>query len=70
MLRALAAFSVRRRWLVLVTWVLLVGGVLVAGQTYGGSFSNDVSIEDTDSQAAHDALERKFPEMSGRPGPR
>jgi RND superfamily putative drug exporter len=65
MLRALAAFSVRRRWLVIVTWVLLVGGVLVAGQTYGGSFSNDVSIEDTDSQAAHDALERKFPEMSG-----
>ena len=65
MLRALATFSVRHRWLVIVTWVLLVGGVLVAGQTYGGSFSNDLSIEDTDSQAAYDALEEKFPEMSG-----
>ena len=65
MLRALATFSVRRRWLVIVTWLLLVGGVLVAGQTYGGSFSNDVSIQDADSQAAYDALEQKFPEMSG-----
>jgi RND superfamily putative drug exporter len=65
MLRALATFSVRRRWLVIVTWLLLVGGVLTAGQTYGGSFSNDVSIAGTDSQAAYDALEAKFPEMSG-----
>ncbi|MDP3969329.1 MAG: MMPL family transporter [Nocardioides sp.] len=65
MLRALAIFSVRRRWLVIVTWLLLVGGVLAAGQTYGGSFSNDLSIEDADSQAAYDALAEKFPEMSG-----
>ena len=65
MLRALATFSVRRRWLVIVTWLLLVGGVLAAGQAYGGSFSNDLSIEDTDSQAAYDALEEKFPTMSG-----
>jgi putative drug exporter of the RND superfamily len=65
MLRALATFSVRHRWLVIVTWLLLVGGVLAAGQTYGGSFSNDLSIEETDSQAAYDALAEKFPEMSG-----
>ena len=65
MLRALATFSVRHRWLVIVTWVLLVGGVLAAGQTYGGSFSNDLSIEDSDSQAAYDSLEERFPEMSG-----
>ncbi|WEV78195.1 MMPL family transporter [Janibacter cremeus] len=65
MLRALATFSVRHRWLVIVTWLLLVGGLLFAGQSYGGSFSNDMSIEDTDSQAAYDALEEQFPEMSG-----
>lgn len=65
MLRALATFSVRRRWLVIVTWLLLVGGVLAAGLTYGGSFSNDLSIEDADSQAAYDTLAEKLPEMSG-----
>jgi RND superfamily putative drug exporter len=48
-----------------MTWLLLVGAVLFAGQTHGRSFSNDLSIEDTDSQAAHVALEEKFPEVSG-----
>ncbi len=65
MLSELATFSVRHRWLVIVTWLLLVGGVLAAGQISGGSFSNDLSIEDTDSQAAYDALQERFPEMSG-----
>lgn len=65
MLRALATFSVRHRWAVIATWLLLVGGVLAAGQTYGGSFSNDLSIQGTDSQAARDALVEKFPELSG-----
>jgi RND superfamily putative drug exporter len=65
MLRTLATFSVRHRWSVIATWLLLVIGVLVAGQTYGGTFSNDLSLENTDSQAAHDALKQKFPEMSG-----
>ena len=65
MLRQFATFSVRHKWLVIVTWLVLVVGASVAGQTYGGSFSNDLSVEDTDSQDAYDALERKFPEMSG-----
>jgi len=65
MLRALATFSVRHGWLVIVTWLLLVGGVLAAGQSYGGSFSNDLSIEESDSQAAYDALQEKFPQMAG-----
>lgn len=65
MLRGLATFSVHHRWLVIVTWLLLVGGLLGGGQAYGGSFSNDLSIEDTDSQAAYDTLADRFPEMSG-----
>ncbi|HEX2893480.1 MAG TPA: MMPL family transporter [Marmoricola sp.] len=65
MLRALASFSFRHRWPVIVLWVLLAGGMLVAGRTYGGSFSNDLSIRSTDSQAAYDALATKFPEMAG-----
>jgi len=65
MLRRLATVSVRHKWLVIATWLLLVAGATVAGQTYGGSFSNDLSVDGTDSQAAHDALVEKFPEMSG-----
>ncbi|WP_296607079.1 MMPL family transporter, partial [Nocardioides sp.] len=65
MLRALGSLSVRHRWLVIVVWLLLVGGVLVTGRSVGGSFSNDLSVEGTDSQAAYDALVTTFPEMSG-----
>ncbi len=65
MLRALGTLSVRHRWAVIAMWLLLVGGVLVAGRSYGGSFSNDLSVSGTDSQAAYDALVTTFPEMSG-----
>ncbi|GAA3166454.1 MMPL family transporter [Blastococcus jejuensis] len=65
MLRLLATFSVRHRWLVIATWLLLVVGATLAGQTYGGSFTNDLSVQGADSQAAYDALAEKFPEVSG-----
>ncbi|HEX6248914.1 MAG TPA: MMPL family transporter [Nocardioidaceae bacterium] len=65
MLHTLATFSVRHRWFVVLTWVALVAGATVAGQAAGGSFSNDLSVEGTDSQAAYDTLSAEFPEMSG-----
>ena len=65
MLRTLATFSVRHRFMVVATWLVIVVGVLFAGQSYGGSFSNDLSIQDSDSQQAYDALKKDFPEMSG-----
>ena len=65
MLRRLATFSVRHRWLVIVTWLFVVVGVTAAGQSLGGSFSNDLSVEDADSQSAYETLAEKFPELSG-----
>ncbi len=65
MLRSLATFSVRHKWLVIVTWLLVVVGATAAGQSLGGSFSNDLSVEDADSQAAYNTLAKKFPQMSG-----
>ncbi|WP_162891186.1 MMPL family transporter [Aeromicrobium sp. A1-2] len=65
MLRRLASLSVRFRWLVILTWLLLVISVGVLGQSIGGSFSNNLSVDNTDSQAAYATLTTKFPEMSG-----
>ncbi|GAB2738197.1 MMPL family transporter [Nocardioides pakistanensis] len=65
MLHALASFSVRHRWFVVLAWLALVVGATVAGQNLGGSFNNDLSVEGTDSQAAYDTLAGEFPEMSG-----
>ena len=65
MLRKIATFSVHHKWLVVATWLLVVVGATVAGQSLGGSFSNDLSVEGTDSRAAYDTLAKRFPETSG-----
>lgn len=65
MLAALGRFSVRHRWLVVITWVVMLLGAVAAGREYGGSFTNDLTLSDTDSQAAYDTLRERFPDMSG-----
>jgi RND superfamily putative drug exporter len=51
--------------LVLVGWLLLLTGAVAAGQAYGGSFNNDLTLADTDSQAAYDTLRERFPDLAG-----
>ena len=65
MLAALGRFSVRHRWLVVVTWAVVLAGALAGGHQYGGSFTNDLTLSNTDSQAAYDTLRERFPDMSG-----
>ncbi|PLW70070.1 hypothetical protein C0036_20220, partial [Streptomyces sp. DJ] len=65
MLAALARFSVRHRWPVIALWLLAVLGAGLAAQQAGGSFSNDLTLSGTDSQAAHDTLRERYPELSG-----
>ncbi|MGC1215095.1 MAG: MMPL family transporter [Micromonospora sp.] len=65
MLAALGRFSVRHRWLVVITWVVLLLGAVVAGRQFGGSFTNDLTLSNTDSQAAYDTLRDRFPDMAG-----
>lgn len=65
MLGAVGRFSVRHRWLVLTTWALLLLGAAVGAHEYGGSFTNDLTLANTDSQSAYDTLRERFPDMSG-----
>lgn len=46
-------------------WLLLLAGVGVANRSAAGSFTNDLSLSGTDSQAAYQALREDFPEISG-----
>jgi RND superfamily putative drug exporter len=64
-LAALGRFSVRHRWFVLMTWILLLVGALAGGQQLGGSFANDLTLSGTDSQAAYDVLRERFPDLAG-----
>ncbi|MBQ0986788.1 MMPL family transporter [Streptomyces sp. F63] len=65
MLSSLARFSVRHRWLVIALWLLAVLGAGLAARSSGGEFSNDLTLSDSDSQAAYDTLRERYPDMSG-----
>lgn len=65
MLGVLARISTRYRWVVVIAWALLVLGALFGSKAYGGTFSNDLTLAGTDSQAAYDQLRSEFPELAG-----
>ncbi|XVQ14639.1 MMPL family transporter [Spirillospora sp. CA-255316] len=52
----LAAFAHRRRWLALILWVAVLGGVWTAASFTGDGYRDDVSLPGTESQRAADLL--------------
>jgi putative drug exporter of the RND superfamily len=60
MLRRLASFCYRRRWRVLIAWVIVLVGVNVLAQTAGGTLLKTFSLPGSESQRAFDALGRNF----------
>jgi putative drug exporter of the RND superfamily len=56
---------VRRRRLVVLAWVLVALGAVLAGQASGGSTSDVFEIDGVESQQALDVLEEDFPEAAG-----
>ena len=60
MLRRLASFCYRRRWRVLIAWVVLLVGVNVLAQTVGGDLLKTFSLPGSESQAAFDTLNHNF----------
>ncbi len=68
MLARIALFSYRKRWLVLFAWVALLAGLTYWSQTAGSAFSTDFNIPDSDSQAALDLMQTRFPARSGATG--
>lgn len=65
MLGVLAGISTRYRWIVLMVWIVLILGMTVSSRAIGGTFSNDLTLAGTDSQAAYDTLRGQFPELAG-----
>ncbi|WP_432825282.1 MMPL family transporter [Dactylosporangium sp. CA-092794] len=61
-----AAF--RRRWLVLILWIVVLGGLGAAAAAFHGPTSSDFTMPGTESQRAIDSLKQQFPEASGATG--
>ncbi|MEU8340980.1 putative drug exporter of the RND superfamily [Actinomadura meyerae] len=52
----IAAFAHRRRWLALILWVAVMGGVWTVASVVGDDYRNDFSLPGTESQQAADLL--------------
>ncbi|MEU4690432.1 MMPL family transporter [Actinoplanes sp. NPDC023714] len=57
--------SVRRPWLTIVFWVLLVVAALGVASAAGGTTADDYDVPGTSSQAGTDLLRERFPQLAG-----
>jgi RND superfamily putative drug exporter len=67
-LERIAAFAVRRHWIVIVAWVVILGGLLAANSAWGGSYANNYTVSGSGSAAGLDRLNRDFPQQGGYAG--
>jgi putative drug exporter of the RND superfamily len=67
-LESLGGFSVRRHWVVIVAWVIILGGLLAARQQWGGSYVNNYNIPGTQSDDGLNRLNSTFSSQGGYSG--
>ena len=60
-----ARFAVRRRRAVLAAWIAAAALLLIVGIRFGEGFENSFTLPGTESQAAFDLLEERFPARAG-----
>ncbi|WP_308467020.1 MMPL family transporter [Rathayibacter soli] len=65
LLYRIGAFAAKRRFLVVVVWLLVVVAAMVGAKIFDGQMSQSVEIPGTQSQTAIDMLQSRFPQASG-----
>jgi len=68
LLYRLGRTSFRRRGLVVIIWLALLGALGAGAFAFKGATSSDFTMPGTESQRAIDALRQEFPEASGATG--
>ena len=64
-MRTLGVWSYRHPAVIVLLWLLAIGGVQVAAGMVGPDYRNSFALPETDSQAAVDLLDERFAEASG-----
>jgi RND superfamily putative drug exporter len=68
LLERLGAFSARRWWIVIIAWLIILGGLLAAHHAFGGEYVNNYTVAGTDSAVGRDVLNDTFPQQGGYAG--
>ncbi len=64
-MQSLARFCFRRRWLVLVTWLVIAVAAVVISTGVGSNYNSSFTLPGTQTQKALDLLKADFPTVSG-----
>jgi len=67
-LERLGGFSARRHWIVIVAWVLILGGLLAARSAFGGQYVNNYNVPGTESDEGLNRLNDTFSSQGGYAG--
>ncbi len=55
----------RRRWQIVIAWLVTLGALTVANLFFGGDYLSEFRVPGTQSQTARDLLAQRFPARSG-----
>ena len=58
-------FAARRRWTVILVWLAVVVGASALAGALGNHLQSSFTVPGTQAQSALDALEQRFPQISG-----
>ena len=67
-LERLAGFAARRWWVVIIAWVIILGGLLAAKNAFGGEYANNYTVSGSDSASGLNVLNNTFPQQGGYGG--
>ncbi len=62
MMKTLATFSFRHRWLVVVAWIAAVVGATMLASAVGGEYADGGRLVGTDSDSAYELINRESPD--------
>ena len=68
LLERLAGVAARRRWIFIVGWMIVLGGLLGAKHSFGGEYVNNYTISGSDSATGLNVLNSTFPQQGGYGG--
>ena len=68
MLERLGGLAARRHWIVIVGWLVILGGLLGARSAWGGTYVNNYSVPGSGSSDGLNRLNSTFPQQGGYGG--
>ena len=67
-LERLGDFAARRHWIIIIAWLVILGGLFGLRQAFGGEFVNNYTVSGSDSATGLDVLHSTYPQQGGYPG--